>query len=453
MIKLLKDKAFLKRFFSIAFPVMLQQMITFIVSFVDNLMVSGLTNEAVSAVYSVNQLTFFMFVVSSGVVAGAGIFIQQFYGSKDHKHLIQSHRFKIISSTIYLVIILPVVIFFGHYVIEFYSRNNDNPAEILRLALEYMPFILVSFVPYVYTASYSTSLRETGRTIEPMLASLVAVFVNVVFNYLLIYVFELGVLGAAIATALARFFELGAIIIMCEKTKFLHFKDVFTNFRVEGYLVKTISKKSIPLLGNEILWAGGMVLISLAYAQRENVLSALSIVSTMGNIFMVIFLGLSVGISVMVGNALGGNRIDEAKENIKKLYFLGVAISLTFGAVMAAASPFIPLLFVNVSASQKVLATQLILVYASFLWAFSLSTCCYMTLRAGGKSLLTFSLDSGTMWLLVVPLVWILATYTSIPLVGIYIAVQATDVLKSGIGLLLIKRGSWIRNLTLDFQH
>lgn len=453
MIKLFKDKAFLKRFFSIAFPVMLQQMITFIVSFIDNLMVSGLTNEAVSAVYSVNQLTFFMFVVSSGVVAGSGIFVQQFYGSKDHKHLIQSHRFKMLSSTLYLIIILPIAFYFGHYVVEFYSRNNDNPAEILRLALEYMPVILLGFIPYVYTASYATSLRETGRTIEPMLASLVAVVINIVFNYLLIYVFQLGVFGAAIATTLARGFELVALLIMCEKTKFLHIKDVFTNFRVERYLVQTISRKSLPLLGNEILWAGGMVLISMAYAQRENVLSALSIVSTMGNIFMVIFLGLSVGISVMVGNALGANRIEEAKENIKKLYLLGVAISLTFGVIMAALSPFIPMLFVNVSASQKLLATELIIVYASFLWAFSLSTCCYMTLRAGGKSLLTFSLDSGTMWLLVVPLAWLLATYTSIPLVGIYIAVQATDVLKSGIGLLLIKRGSWIRNLTLEFQQ
>jgi Na+-driven multidrug efflux pump len=119
---------------------------------------------------------------------------------------------------------------------------------------------------------------------------------------------------------------------------------------------------------------------------------------------------------------------------------------------MIALSPFIPQMFVNVSAAQKELATYLIIVYASFLWAFSLSTGVYMTLRAGGKSLLTFLLDSGTMWGIVVPLAWILALYTPLPLVGIYIAVQSVDLLKSAIGLMLVRRGTWIRNLTLEFQ-
>ena len=92
----------------------------------------------------------------------------------------------------------------------------------------------------------------------------------------------------------------------------------------------------------------------------------------------------------MVGNALGANQINEAKQSIKKLYSLGVMISLVFGVIMIALSPIIPQMFINVSADQKQLATYLIIVYASFLWSFSLSTGVYMTLRAGGRSLLTF---------------------------------------------------------------
>lgn len=452
MFKVLKDKKFLKHFLMIAFPVMLQQLISFVVSLVDTLMVSGITNEAVSAVYAVNQLSFFLFVVIGGVMAGSGIFIQQFFGSRDYKHLYQTHRFKLIAGLVFLVIALPLAFIFGHYVIEFYSRNNDNPGEILSLALDYMPVILLGFIPYVFTAAYSTSLRETGKTMEPMLASAVAVVVNVVLNYIFIYVLQKGVLGAAIATTIARSVELMTLLFICELKGFLNLKSLIKGFSVEKHLTRTIIRKSWPLLGNEIMWAGGMVLISMAYAQRSNVLSALSIVSTMGNIFMIIFLGLSVGISVMVGNALGANQIHEARQNIKKLYTLGVMVSLVFGIIMIALSPFIPQMFVNVSAAQKELATYLIIVYASFLWAFSLSTGVYMTLRAGGKSLLTFLLDSGTMWGIVVPLAWILALYTPLPLVGIYIAVQSVDLLKSAIGLMLVRRGTWIRNLTLEFQ-
>jgi len=452
MFAVLKDKKFVKHFFIIAFPVMLQQLISFIVSLVDTLMVSGLTNEAVSAVYAVNQLSFFLFVAIGGLLAGAGIFVQQFFGSKDLKHLYQAHRLKLVAGVGFLLIVLPLAYLFGHYVIEFYSLNNDNPQEILRLALEYMPVILLGFIPYIFTAAYSTTLRETGKTIEPMKAAIVAVIVNVVLNYVFIYMLEMGVRGAAIATTIARVLELVTLLLICEKSKFLEFKAIFVNFRIEKYLSRTIMKKSWPLLGNEILWAGGMILISLAYAQRSNVLSALSIVSTMGNIFMIIFLGLSVGISVMVGNALGANQINEAKQSIKKLYSLGVMISLVFGVIMIALSPIIPQMFINVSADQKQLATYLIIVYASFLWSFSLSTGVYMTLRAGGRSLLTFLLDGGTMWLIIVPLAWILASLTTWPLVYIYIAVQSVDILKCIIGLLLIRRGTWIKNLTLDFQ-
>lgn len=452
MLKVLKDKKFLISFFTIAFPVMLQQLLSFVVSLVDTLMVSGLTNEAVSAVYAVNQLSFFLFVVIGGVIAGSGIFIQQFFGSQDFKHLYQTHRFKIIAGVSLLVIALPMAFMFGHYVIEFYSRNNDNPLEIIRLALEYMPAILLGFIPYVFTAAYATSLRETGKTMEPMIASIVAVVVNITLNYIFIYGLSYGVLGAAIATTIARVAELITLLIICEKNKFLNLKAIYKDFKIEKHLRRIILRKSWPLLGNEILWAGGMVLISMAYAQRSNVLSALSIVSTMGNIFMIIFLGLSVGISVMVGNALGANQIHEAKDNIKKLYTLGVLISLLFGVIMICLSPLIPQMFVNVSADQKQLATYLIIVYASFLWAFSLSTGVYMTLRAGGKSLMTFLLDSGTMWGVIVPLAWILASYTSLPLVGIYIAVQSVDIIKSAVGLMLVRRGTWIRNLTLEFQ-
>lgn len=452
MFQVFKDKKFLKQFITVALPVMIQQLITFFVSLVDTLMVSGISNEAVSAVYAVNQLSFFMFVVIGGMIAGSGIFIQQFFGSQDHDRLLQTHRFKIVAGVLFLLIAIPLAFIFGHYVIEFYTDNSDNKELILRLAKEYMPFILFGFIPYVFTASYSTSLRETGKTVEPLIASSVAVVINVVLNYLLIYTFGLGVFGAAVATFISRIGELLTLVVITTKRKFLDIYSIMKHFKIERHLVRIISKKSLPLLGNEILWAGGMILISLAYARRPNVLSALSIVSTMGNIFMIVFLGLSVGISVMVGNALGANKIHEAKENVKKLYVLGVSVSLVFGLIMAVFSPLIPSMFVEVSLDQKQIATQLIVVYASFLWAFSLSTGVYMTLRAGGKSLLTFLLDSGTMWVLVVPLAWILVTYTSLPLVWIYVFIQSTDVLKSAIGLLLIRRGTWVKNLTLEFQ-
>ena len=126
MFKVLKDKAFVKKFFSLAFPVMIQALIGLTVNFVDNLMVGGLTNEAVSAVYAVNQGTFFFIVISYGIVSGAGIYVQQFFGAKDDDHLRQSVRYKILAVTLLLAVFLPLFFFGGSTLIGFYTRSATN---------------------------------------------------------------------------------------------------------------------------------------------------------------------------------------------------------------------------------------------------------------------------------------------------------------------------------------
>ena len=224
----------------------------------------------------------FLFVVIGGVMAGSGIFIQQFFGSRDYKHLYQTHRFKLIAGLVFLVIALPLAFIFGHYVIEFYSRNNDNPGEILSLALRLHAFRhFVGFIPYVFTRHIRPPCAKQEKRWNLMLASAVAASL-MLFSIISLYVLQKGVLGAAIATTIARSVELMTLLFICELKGFLNLKSLIKGFSVEKHLTRTIIRKSWPLLGNEIMWAGGMVLISMAYAQRSNVLSALSIVSTMG---------------------------------------------------------------------------------------------------------------------------------------------------------------------------
>ena len=448
MFKVLKDKAFVKKFFSLAFPVMIQALIGLTVNFVDNLMVGGLTNEAVSAVYAVNQGTFFFIVISYGIVSGAGIYVQQFFGAKDDDHLRQSVRYKILAVTLLLAVFLPLFFFGGSTLIGFYTRSATNAQEILRLGMQYLPIILLSLIPMAYTTVYATTFRETGKTIYPLITGIIALVTNIGFNALMIYGLDMGVVGAAIATVIARCVEFIATFILVKKINTPFSKGVFSHFHIEKKMVKIISKKSFPLFFNEVLWAGGMVMLSLAYAQRDGVLSALSIVYTMTDIFGIVFQGLSVGIGVMVGNLLGAGKIEEAKENNKKLFILGIFISLVAGVVMAILAFVAPYMFVEVTPEQKLLATKLLLVYASFLWAFSLSVCSYMTLRAGGKTLITFLFDSMTMWVFVVPTTWALALFTGLDIVVIFIVVQSFDVAKALIGVGIVSRGTWAVNLT-----
>ncbi|MGD9813860.1 MAG: MATE family efflux transporter, partial [Bacilli bacterium] len=182
------DRKFIRTFFVIAAPAMVQQIITFGVSLLDTLMIGGISNDAVSAVYAVNQITFLFFLAISGLVAGAGIYIQQFFGSKDKEHLIQSFRHKILAVTLGLVVMSTLIILFGNHLLRFYVREETNPESIMTLANQYLPYIMISFIPYSFTAVYATSMREIGKTVYPTIASAVAFIVNGVANYLLIYV-------------------------------------------------------------------------------------------------------------------------------------------------------------------------------------------------------------------------------------------------------------------------
>jgi Na+-driven multidrug efflux pump len=196
-----------------------------------------------------------------------------------------------------------------------------------------------------------------------------------------------------------------------------------------------------------------MIMQSLSYANRENVLSALSIFSTTTEIFGIVFAGLAVGIGVMVGSTLGANKTEEAKDTVKKLMWLGILISLIVGGLMIVLAPYIPLLWTEVASDQQQLASQMIIIYGAFLWIFSVCVSAYHTLRAGGMVFQTMILDSGLMWLATVPLAWALGLFTPLPLVYIYVLIQSVDIIKMIVGLYLVKKGSWANNLTKGLSN
>ena len=261
----------------------------------------------------------------------------------------------------------------------------------------------------------------------------------------------MGVQGAAYATIIARFVELITLVVLSHKAKCEFCHGAYTQlFSIDDFLIKRICKKSVLLFVNEIFWVTGMVMVSLAYSQRDGVLSSLSIVSTMGDVFSIVFQGLSVGIGVLVGSSLGAGEYEQAKTYVKKFYILGILIAASVGLLFACLSPVIPMLYSKVEPSQKKLATELIAIYSCFIPFFATSAISYTILKTGGKTFTTFMLDSVLFWVLFIPLAWILAKLTTVPLIVIYIVVQSCDIVKSIIGIIIISKGSWIQNLTVQ---
>lgn len=450
MLKMLRDKEFLKKFLKVSLPVMIHSLILFIVSLVDNIMVGSVSNEAVEGVYAASQATYILMIASYGVLVGAGVYIQQFNGANDKEHLKQSFRYKFVVMALFLVVAITIYYIFGDDLVWFYCKSDENAQEIFRLGKSYLYIIILSYIPFCISIIYTTTVREVGMTKYALIAGCVAFGLNTLLNAILIYVFDMGVIGAAIATLIARIAELVVIFVICRIKKFDFCENLFKEFKIDKDLFKSITKKGTVFLFNELFWVMGMTLLSLAYAQRDGVLGALSVVNTIGNVFNILFQGLSIGIGVLVGSYLGRSDFESAKRYTKNVYLLGLLASLIFGIIIILFSPIIPNMFSEVEPSQKALATQMLVIYGLLLWCSCIYMCCYMTLKTGGEALVTFFIDSGIMWAICVPLAWILVTKTSLSLLYIYPIIIGIDLIKFFIGICFVKRGKWMKNLTLQ---
>jgi putative MATE family efflux protein len=429
---------------------MLSGFVTFLVSFLDNIMVGTVSNEAVSGVYAANQVTYLYNLAIFGLLEGAGVFIQQFTGKKDYDRIRDCYRFKIISSFIFLLIIIPIIYIFGHHLVWQYCKSDTNRNLIFNEAMDYLRLIAISYIPFTIGYIYSTTYREMGLTKYAMYSSIVALVVNTILNLVFILGLKQGAKGAAYATIISRICEMLFLIGLSRLKKFLFFRNAFKPFKFEKGIVKKILSKSYLLFINEIGFALGNILQTLAFSQRDGVLAAISVLTTISNIITILIQGLSVGIGVIVGQDLGQGDFVKARDDNKKLSFLGIYLSLFTGLILVATSFVLPNIFKEIDNEQKKIATKLIIIYGVLLFANCLSIIYYYTLKAGGRTFETLILDTGFMLVVYVPVSWILAIATNLNIIYIYLIVRGLDILKSVLGFILVKRGKWLQNLTIE---
>lgn len=453
---LIGDKQFYARMFTIVIPIIIQNTITNVVSLLDNIMVGRVGTLEMSAVAIDNQLLFVFYICIFGGLSGAGIFATQYAGAGDDNGVRSCFRAKLMIAFAMVAVAMVVFIAFPEKLVSLYLAEGTSAQDIestLGFAMDYLSVMLAGIVPFALSQVYSSSLRELGETKLPMTASVVAILVNLVFNYLLIFgAFgfpKLGVVGAAVATVLSRYVEMFILVIFTHthSGRFPFIKGAYRSMKMPRKLACDILKRGMPLLVNEALWSAGMATLNQCYSVRGlDVVAAVNISSTVANLFNVVFLSMGNAIAIMVGQHLGANEVEKAKQTAWRLITATVGGCVIMGAMLAVCSPFIPHIY-NTSENVRELATKLLLVGAAIMPVMAFAHDCYFTIRSGGRTLLTFVFDSCSMWLIAVPLAMVLANFTDLPIVPLFIVIQFIEVFKSVIGFILVKKGIWIRNI------
>ena len=456
--KLRSDKQLYKRFILVALPIIIQNGITNFVSMLDNIMVGQVGSLQMSGVSIVNGLMFVYSLCVFGASSGAGIFTAQFYGSGDHEGIRYTFRFKLLICTVLSLLCAAFFYAFGTPLISLYLRGEGDPAEaalVLQYGLDYLYMTFWGFVPFALSNAYASTLRETGQTTVPMVAGITAVFTNLILNYVLIFGHfgapVMGVRGAALATAISRYVELSIVVIWTHKHKQIcqFIQGAYKSLYIPGQLLKRITVKGMPLLVNEALWSAGMAFLNQCYSTCGlDVVPAMNISSTIFNLASVAFISGGNAVGILMGQMLGaGNKVEQIRDNNRKLITANVAVGLVFGLLLCSISGIFPKIY-NTTDTIRSIATVLICISGITMPLHSYLNATYFTLRSGGKTLVTFIFDSGYMWVCMIPVAFVLSRFTELPILPLYAIVQSLDFIKCFIGARMLKSGSWIQNLT-----
>ena len=262
--KYIGNRAFYGMVLAIVIPIMVQNAITNFVSLLDNIMVGQVGTEPMSGVAIANQLMFVFNLCIFGGLSGAGIYSAQFYGADNQEGVRGCFRYKLLLGLALSLGAVGLFLLGGERLIGLYLHEDGNPqkiAETLTHSLNYLHVMLWGLPAFALTQVYASTLRETGETALPMRAGIVAVFVNLVFNWILIFghlgMPAMGVEGAAVATVLSRYVELVIVAVFSHLNpdRFQFIKGIYSTLRVPLVLAKQISVEGLPLLINEFMWS------------------------------------------------------------------------------------------------------------------------------------------------------------------------------------------------------
>lgn len=454
--KFIGNKAFYMMVLGIAVPIMIQNGITNFVNLLDNIMVGRLGTEQMSGVSIVNQLLFVYNICIFGGVSGAGIFTAQYYGQKDDEGIRYTFRFKLWMTLLLTIGAILLFLFFDDKLISLYLSGNSDGGDLpatLEYGKEYLRIMIFSLPAFMALQVYASTLRECGETVVPMKAGMAAVLINLVFNYFLIYgkcgFPELGASGAAIATTMSRYVEAAIVIIWTHKHSEIHTfaNNLYSSLTLPAATAKKIFIKGMPLIVNEALWSAGMAMLTQCYSVRGlNVVAGLNIANTVNNVFNVVFLALGNSVAIVVGQLLGAGKMEEARDKDNKMIAFSVISCIGVAIVMIGLSPVFPLLY-NTTEAVRHQATAFMIAQAIFMPQAAFIHATYFTLRSGGKTVVTFFFDCVFLWLVNVPVVFLLSRFTGMQAHDIYVCCQIADWIKCIIGFILVKKGVWIQNI------
>ncbi|WP_042277626.1 MATE family efflux transporter [[Clostridium] dakarense] len=449
-----ENKRFYKVLISLCIPIIIQNLISTSVNVIDTVMISSLGETSVASIGVANQF-FFLFNMSlSGITGGAGVFISQFFGKSDVNNIRKVTGFSTILAIILSLVFLIPALIIPTKIINIFSYDP----EVVKQCIEYFSIVVFCYPLIAISTVFSMGSRGVRNPKLGMFCSAIALCVNIVLNYGLIFgnlgLPALGVKGAALATVIARIVELILILSYVYLLK----KDYILRFGINNLkslnseFINSLLAKSLPIFLNDSLWAVGTVLYSVAYSKAgTSAIAASQIATSTGNFFIMTAVCIANGAAIMLGNELGADYIDRAINYAKKFSVLVFLAGLVFGGLLILNIPILLKVF-TVSDTLAPDITKIFIIMGILMALKSFNVLLVIgILRSGGDTKYALFLELGCMWLVSIPLTFI-AALKGAPIYVLVLLTYSEELVKFIFGMPRALSKKWAANIVKEMD-
>ncbi|MEA4911817.1 MAG: MATE family efflux transporter [Oscillospiraceae bacterium] len=448
---MIKDKTFYRSLLAIAVPIALQNIIGFGVQMLDTIMVGSLGDTALSAASLANQPFFVFMIFSFGLASGGSVLIAQYWGRGNTDVVRRVMGISMRCVALASVLFATLCYAFPLQIMDIFSNEPD----VIEAGASYLRVVVFSYVFYGVSNCYLTALRGVENVKLATGVYGVSFFVNAFFNYAFIFgkfgFPELGLVGAACGTVIARISE---FLIVLLYSSFIEKKIGFKLrmlFQSERELWSDFIRHSLPVVGSELVWSLGSVTQAAIIGNIGSIfVSANSIASVAQQLAMVMMFGVGNAAAVLMGKTIGAGRAKEAKTMGRTFLVLALGVGLlSCGIILLLRTPMLG--FYRVSDETKKLAFEIMGVM-SFIMLFAPveTTCIVGILRGAGDTRFAFAVDAGCTWLIGVPMGFLAGFVWKLPVLWVYVFLRSDVFVRIALCLTRVLRGNYIKNVTRD---
>jgi putative MATE family efflux protein len=448
-----KDRSYYREIVRIGLPVIIQNVIFNSLTVIDNIMIGGLGDTAISAVGIANKLSFVFILFMFGVNSGASVFSAQFWGKGD---LAAVRKVLGISLRICLIAAVPFLLV-SQLLPRQMMRFFIDDARVVEQGVVFLRIIGWSYVLQSISAAYAIQSRGVGRTRPAMYASIAALGLNTFLNYGLIYgrfgLPAMGVAGSATATLIARVVELAILLGIIYGNRY----ELAASFKeMSGFsrdFLRRFLKPVFPVIANEILWAIGVSLYTFFYG-RQGVMATTTaqIMEVMHGLFFSLFFGLGSACGVMVGNRIGAGEDEVARIYAKRSVVIGIGMGLVMGVALAVTAPLFLRLF-NVGPEVVHACRLAAYVFAATMFIRVINLIMVVGVcRNGGDTVFAALIDVLAPWCVGIPMAALGVMVLKWPIYLVMALVSLEEVVKAIFGIWRLLSGKWLHNLVHDMH-